>query len=167
MKQARHAGGQPTGGRFATMTHGEGGSLAVSPAQFYGDQLQEHWGRFTTARDNMAQSSLETLAASLERDYPEGSSVFLSVDPKHPTWMKLTGIRTPDGKRIDDTEFTAWKHDSDSDISPLEAAEYLPADDSPWQDLATQVPDEDAANPAVNEWYVDFAAVKALKEQAA
>ncbi|HEX9086518.1 MAG TPA: hypothetical protein VF867_03230, partial [Arthrobacter sp.] len=81
MTQARHAGGQPTGGRFAQMTRGEGGALAVSPAQFYGDQLQEHWGRFTTARDNMAQSSLETLAASLERDYPAGSSVFLSVDP--------------------------------------------------------------------------------------
>lgn len=160
--------GKPTGGQFARTSHSDGvPALAVSTSRFYGAQLDEHWGRFTTARDAMAESALESLAASLERDYPAGSSVFLSVDPERPTWMKLTGIRTPDGGRIDDTEFTGWKYDSEADISPLEAAEYLPADDSPWQDLSVRVPDEEALNPAVNEWYVDIAAVKALKEQAA
>lgn len=160
--------GKPTGGQFARTSHSDGvPSLAVSPGQFYREELGGHWDRFTTARDAMAQSALESLAASLDRDYPAGSSVFLSVDPEKPTWMKLTGIRTPDGQRIDDTEFTGWKYDSEADISPLEAAEYLPADDSPWQDLAVRVPDEDALDPAVNEWYVDIDAVKALKERAA
>ena len=164
----RQPEGIPTGGQFARNTHSDGvPSLAVTPARFYGDQLEEHWGRFTTARDAMAQSALESLSASLERDYPEGSSVFLSVDPDRPTWMKLTGIRTPDGQRIDDTEFTGWKYDSDADISPLEAAEYLPADESPWQDASVRVPDEEALDPAVNEWFLDIEKIKGLKQQAA
>lgn len=167
MTITRQPEGIPTGGQFAPSRRPEGSTtLTVSPGQFYRNELGGHWDCFTSARDAMALSALESLSASLDRDHPEGSSVFLSVDPDRPTWMKLTGIRTPDGQRIDDTEFTGWKYDGDADISPLEAAEYLPSDDSPWHDVKVRVPDEDALDPAVNEWYIDIAAVKALKARA-
>lgn len=161
--------GKPTGGQFAPNTHAEGTVALAAPDQSYTQRLAGDWNTYADARDVMAQSAMESLAASIDREFPEGSTVLLSVDPDHPSWMRVSGVRMPNGKRANNGVFQAWKHDGDEDISPLEAAEYLPSDEgSLWWEDATQLSDEERpASMNYDEWHLDLAKVRARKALAA
>lgn len=172
-EQNRVLKGIPTGGQFAPDTHAES-PVALAPAsgQPHRDQIAGDWTNFSNARDAMAQSAMDSLADSVDREFGEGSSVFLEVDPEQPSWMRVTGVRTPAGGRVNNGVFQAWKFDDELDLSPSEAASYLPADDgSHWWDNAVKVSDEEPGyigdRTGTEEWHLDLAKVRASKAAAA
>lgn len=171
--QNRAPKGIPAGGQFAADTRSEASvSLAPSNGATYRSQLAGNWSDFTSARDAMAQSAMESLAASLDREFGEGTTVLLEVDPVQPTWMRLSGVRQPNGARINNGLYQGWKYDDDFDLSPVEAAEYLPADTgAPWWANAVQVKTTDKGyigeRTGTEEWHLDISKVRAAKVAAA